>query len=363
MNFDLQKHARILIIIAYCLLGAAGAYFLLGKIIPFLMPFMFALLCAFFISPVVNRMEKRLRIPRKLSSVVVILLVAGLLVALLAAVAVKAYNAAEELVYGMIGNGAEFEGLRIISDEFNRIFGAHIDLAESFKNLIAPAAQALVGLIKPIATGAPQFFVSVIVFILATHFFVSDRERIFEFFDKWTKGSFTRFVGRIENISKDSIVRYIRAQAILMTVTFVELLIGFTVLRVFGVLNLSYTFGVCFGIALLDALPIFGTGGVMVPWAVYAVISGDFVLAACLLAIYAVCFTVRQLLEPKVLGESLGIHPLITLLAMFVGLRSIGIPGLIFFPLAIVLCIQLVKIGVFGDSAENTEIQKKSDKK
>lgn len=362
MNMDLKKHAGILIVIAYSILGILGVYFLLGKIIPFLMPFMFALILAFLINPVVNRLEKRMRIPRKISSAAVILLAAALLVALAASVAVRLYGVAEGLVSELIGNDGNFEGLRIISQEINRIFGAHIDLAESFKNLIAPVAQAIVGLIRPIATGAPQFFVSVIVFILATHFFVSDKDKIISFFNRRTGGKVSLYTERITSISKDSLKKYIRAQAILMTVTFTELIIGFTILKLTGILSLKYLFAVCFAIAIFDALPIFGTGGIMVPWAVYAVVTGDFLLAACLLAIYGICLVVRQLIEPKVLGESLGIHPLLTLLAMFVGLRSIGVAGLVFFPLAMVLAIQLVKMGIFGKQPQNEDSAKETDK-
>ena len=235
----------------------------------------------------------------------------------------------------------------LLFDKIYELFGAKIDLVENFKNLISPAVSGLINIIKPIAAGAPQVFISVIVFVLATHFLISDKIKIEEFFNKVTKNKFSNLTAGFKNVSKKSVMKYIKAQFTIMLVTLTELFIGFTIIKWLGIINLPYMFLIVLGIAVLDAFPIFGTGTVLIPWAVYGVVSGNFPLAFSMIIMYLVCLTVRQIIEPKIVGESLGMHPLITLLAMYIGLKAIGLTGMILFPILTVLAIQLFKMGVF----------------
>ena len=352
MNFDIEKHKMILIILFYISFGAAVVYFAFGKLMPFLMPFVLALLFAFLINPIVNTLQDRLRLPRNIASMAVIIIITAILAALAVAAAAKTYEFLENVVYRTLYSG-NFEGLKIISEELNKLLGAEIDLAGNFKNLIAPAASGLISVLKPIATGAPGVFVSVVVFILATHFMVTDKDKIIDFFNKITGNKFEGGRAGFRKISKDSVLRYIKAQLIIMAVTMLELTVGFTIMRATGILKAKYFFLIAAGTALLDALPVFGTGFVLIPWAIYKVITGNFALAAALFCMYIVCLVVRQMIEPKIVGESLGIHPLLTLLAMFVGLRAIGIAGMVLFPIAMVFVVQLYKMGTFDNLLGN----------
>lgn len=343
---DLKKHLKIVIILIYAFAGLFCAYILFSKLISFLMPFFLALLFSFLINPIADAVEKRLRLPRNLASIAVILFIGGILASLVIIVGSELYELAENLVVGFM-DGKNYDGLIYISDKINEIFGARIDLAESFKNLITPAVSGAINILKPIATGAPRVFVAVIMFILATHFLVSDKARINEFFNKITKNKLSGFTDGFKNVSKKSVAKYIKAQFTIMLVTLTELIIGFFIIEWLGILNLEYTFVIVFCIAVLDALPIFGTGAVLIPWSIYGIIVGNFPLAIAMLVIYLVCLVVRQMIEPKIVGESLGIHPLITLLSMYVGLKTIGVGGLIIFPILTVLVIQLFKMGAF----------------
>ncbi len=356
MNMDLNKHLKIVIIIIYIFTGLIAAYFLFTKLISFLMPFVLALIFGFLLNPLADVVEKRLRFPRSLASITVILLAGGALASVIVIVGSEIYTLIEELIAGFM-EGRNFDGLIFISDKINEIFGARIDLAESFKNLISPAISGAINIVKPIAAGAPRMFVSVIMFILATHFLISDRDKIMSFFNKITNNRFGHITDGFKTISKKSVLKYIKAQLTIMLVTLTELIIGFFIIEWLGIINLEYTFVIVFMIAILDALPIFGTGAVLIPWAVYGVVVGNFPLAIAMLIIYLVCLTVRQFIEPKIVGESLGIHPLITLLSMYIGLKTVGFSGLILFPLLAVLIIQLVKMGVFN-SIFSSEKQK-----
>ncbi len=342
MDLDIKKHLKIVAVIFYIIAGG----FLLSKLMPVLMPFVIALAFAVLLNPVVDIVEKRLRFPRNLASITVIVFAAGALVAIAVIIGSEIYTIGEDLVTGFM-SGKNFDGLKFISQKIYEIFGARIDLVESFKNLINPALTAAVNIIRPIAAGAPQVFVSVIVFILATHFLIADKLKIEEFFNKLTKGKFNILTDGFKNVSKKSVIKYIKAQFTIMLITFGELFVGFTIIGWLGIVKLPYMFVIILGIAILDALPIFGTGAVLIPWAVYGIVSGNFPMAMAMIILYLVCLTVRQLIEPKIVGESLGMHPLITLLAMYIGLKAIGLAGMILFPILTVLVIQLFKMGVF----------------
>ena len=119
---------------------------------------------------------------------------------------------------------------------------------------------------------------------------------------------------------------------IIMSITFVELSIGFTII------GLDYAFIIAFCIAIFDILPVLGTGGIMLPWAVITAIRGDIPLALSLLAIYVVVTVIRNIIEPKIVGAQLGLHPVVTLVSMFVGTQLFGVLDFL-----IPICLSLLR--------------------
>jgi sporulation integral membrane protein YtvI len=128
---------------------------------------------------------------------------------------------------------------------------------------------------------------------------------------------------------------YLRAQLKLMGLTFLILFLGFLLLRV----SLPLFFAL--GIAVLDALPLFGTGTALLPWSLFSMISGDFHLGLGLLILYAACALSRNVLEPKLLGAQLGVSPLLTLLAIYVGYRVSGLGGMLLLPILTLVGAQI----------------------
>ena len=124
---------------------------------------------------------------------------------------------------------------------------------------------------------------------------------------------------------------WIKAQLILMTITFTELNIGFLIMKVENSLLLSLL------IAVVDALPILGTGTILIPWAIIKLISGDYRLGISLLLLYLIVIIVRQLIEPKIVGKQIGMYPLLTLFAMYTGLQAMGFAGMIVGPIIVLI--------------------------
>ena len=136
-----------------------------------------------------------------------------------------------------------------------------------------------------------------------------------------------------------SVFKLIKGYAILMLMTFLELLAGFLILRVKYALLLSLL------IAVVDILPVLGTGTVLIPWGIAGLILKNTALGIGILVLYAVITVIRNFAEPKIIGKQIGINPLFTLLSMFIGIKLLGFAGVIIFPTALIVTVKYYSEG------------------
>ena len=202
-------------------------------------------------------------------------------------------------------------------------------LISSLKSLITFLSTAAVDLISGLATGIPNLILSLLAMIFSTIFVVADYERIASFASTHVPISAKKVLSKIRLYLTDTLFVVIRSYIIIMTLTFTELSLMFTL---FGIENAVLKAAV---IAILDIMPILGTGGIMIPWAIISLVLGYTKLGLELLLIYAIVTVVRNYVEPKIVGTQLGLHPIITLIAMFIGLRLFGFWGLFGLPVGI----------------------------
>lgn len=147
----------------------------------------------------------------------------------------------------------------------------------------------------------------------------------------WVK----RLVKHIREIAK-ALGCYLKAESILILVSFVISLIGLYIFKFMG-LNIEYPLIAALGIGFVDALPIFGSGTVMIPWAIIIAFNGDYKLSICILGLWIFMSIVRQIIEPKVVSKQIGIHPIFTLIAMYTGFRFIGVMGMLIGPIMLII--------------------------
>ena len=202
-------------------------------------------------------------------------------------------------------------------------------LMSGLKNLISFLSSAALDLISGLATGVPNLILSLLAMIFSTMFLVADYERIAAFAGTYTPDSVKKGLGKIWFYLTDTLFVVIRSYIIIMALTFTELSILFSF---FGIESAVLKAAV---ISLLDIMPILGTGGIMIPWAVISFVLGYTKLGLELLLIYVIVTVVRNYVEPKIVGTQLGLHPIITLIAMFIGLRLFGFWGLFGLPVGI----------------------------
>ena len=140
---------------------------------------------------------------------------------------------------------------------------------------------------------------------------------------------------------------YLKAHVILIIISFFIVLIGLYIFHFLN-LNVEYPLMAALGIGFVDALPIVGSGTVMVPWAVLSAVNGNIKLAIGLLILYVIVIVVRQLIEPKIVSNHIGIHPIFTLIAMYTGFKIVGIIGMFIGPILLII----IK-NIFGNLIDN----------
>lgn len=213
----------------------------------------------------------------------------------------------------------------------------NISLSGILENFMRALTDFLTDIIKKAVTATPSFLLSSIVALVAACYISKDYDGLTRFAKSLcSKGFYDRFI-RIKAILTKSVLRIVKGYFILMIITFAELAIGFTVLKIKNAYLLALI------IALIDFLPVLGTGAVMVPWAIYSAVSGRTGLAVGLAVLYIVLTIVRNFAEPKIVSQQIGINPLFTLFSMYLGLKLFGGAGLVIFPVILIVTIKYYK--------------------
>ena len=179
---------------------------------------------------------------------------------------------------------------------------------------------------------------------------ISDSKEISTFLKKHIPKSIQMRALELKTEIKKYMGGYLRAQMIIMSISFVILLIGLLILRV------EYSLIIAIAIAIFDALPFFGSGAVLIPWAIVNFLSGEATRGVGLLIIYLSVLLMRQLIEPKIVSKSIGMHPLLTLMSMYAGYKIFSIGGLILGPLTLTLIISFYKVGLFDGIIKITRL-------
>ena len=208
--------------------------------------------------------------------------------------------------------------------------------------LFSKAAAPTVEIAGNVAKGIPNVMVNTVIMILASYLFLVERDKILRGLKAVLPPVVFRYVDYLKKDARGLIGGYFLAQFRIMFVVAAILAAGLMILGV------KYSLVLAVLIAVLDFLPIFGTGTVLLPWAVVKLFSAEYPYAAGLILIYITTQVVRQIIQPKIVGDSMGLPPLITLFLLSMGYKVKGIAGMIF--------INFYKYGAFDSMIENTKM-------
>ena len=215
----------------------------------------------------------------------------------------------------------------------------NIDLKAIF-NTVTSSITGVYSFVK----GVPGILIGTVIGVIACIFFTKDYNYIVGFIRLQLPDNKKNLLSDIKQVFSKTIFKMIRAYLLIMFITFCELFLGLSILNLTGVMNNGYVAMIAVVIAIFDILPVAGSGGILIPWALISLITGSIPKAIGLLIIYAIISVVRQYIEPKIVGTSLGVHPIVTLAGMYIGLKLFGVLGMFIVPIGVMV------IKAFNDS-------------
>lgn len=357
-----RRHARLILnivipaveILLVCLLGP--------KLLKFFMPFVIGWIIAMIANPLVRFLESRVKLLRKHSSMLIVVAVLALIIGLgyflISRLVMQAAELAKDLpvLYDTVSADLQEISIRFAS-LFSRL-PEHVQtnwqeltgsISHAASLLVQKIASPTVEVAGNVAKGIPNALVNVIVTILSAYFFIAEQDKIVEFWKKHLPESVKGYGHYLKTDVKKLIGGYFLAQFRIMFVVAAILILGFLVL------GIKYAFLIGVLVAVLDFLPLFGTGTVLIPWAVFKLLSADYALAAGLALLYVLTQVTRQVIQPKIVGDSMGLPPLWTLVFLYLGFKIHGISGMIIAVPIGIFVMNLYQYGAFNQMVESAQ--------
>lgn len=318
-----------------------------------LMPFVLALVLTWILNPAIVKVQRRFGGSRKALSLVLLILIftiaGGVLAALVYSIVSEVASLvmnwpsiwADSLQPAIVGLEDFLSGLFAgLPDQVSQGATAALDKLVAWLNEMIPSMLSHVGSAAgSFAFSIPSFAVALVIFVMATYFIASDYPRLRLMVTDRLSPGVRDFFGSVKRTAVAAFGGYVKAQLILSVVIFFILLVGFVVI------NQPYSVLLAFLLAVLDFIPIVGSGTVMVPWAVADLFLGEYRHAVELMVIWGIIALFRRGAEPKVVGDQTGLSPILSLISIYVGMKIAGVAGMILGP---VLCMVVINVGRLG---------------
>lgn len=344
MVFDMNywsKVTRKLLILIFTIIGIYLGF----KLAVFYLPFLIAFLLSLLIEPSIRFLMKKIKLKRKTSAILVFAIVISIITGLVAWGVATLIQEASNMLNGLNGY---FEKAYLHVQNINSYFEiSKIQISDEVKQVIQNSTgdflaeisvlvkNALTKILNTI-TSLPTIGFYVVICVLSLYFICTDKIYMLDQLEHhlpetWVK----RLAKHIRELAR-ALGCFLKAESILIIVSFVISLIGLYIFKIVG-LNVQYPLMAALGIGFVDALPIFGSGTVMLPWALITACNGDYRLAISIFVLWVFMSIVRQVIEPKVVSGQIGIHPIFTLIAMYTGFRFIGVIGMLIGPVILIV--------------------------
>ncbi|NBI90140.1 sporulation integral membrane protein YtvI [Lachnospiraceae bacterium] len=337
--------------------------FLLPRVILFFMPFVIGWIIALIANPLVHFFENKLKIRRKAGTAFVV-------VAVITLVVLAGYLLGSKIVQETIGLVNELPNIWNSLEEDFRTIGKNLDILysrfpEEVRDSIAGIGEQMEGFVGDVvsrvgsptieavgnfAKNLPTIVIGIIMCLLSAYFFVAERDYLNVHVKSHMPEAVTYRWNMMSRSFRRAVGGYFKAQFKIEIWMYLLLVLGLWILKV------DYAFLIAIGIAFLDFLPVFGTGTVLMPWAVIKILSADYKMAVGLLIIWCGGQLARQIIQPKIVGDSIGVPPIPTLFLLFIGYKAAGVFGMIIaVPIGIIL-MNMYEEGVFDTTKNSIKI-------
>jgi len=353
---DTEKKKSFIVNFMYFLIIAAIVYVIVKYALSLLAPFVLALLVACILQKPIRFLNRKTHLKKKLCGLICAVLFFVILASILSWGGVEAVSGGQRLIINLpsfynntiepmvVDIFSKLEALEIWHNQ--QVQKVLVDLETQIMDTLAGLAKSIsskaVSTVSGVATSLPGIFIRAILFIISTVFISMDYDKIMKFCIDQLSDKKKALFFEIKAYIVGTLFVVIRSYILIMSITFVELSIGLSLIGIKNVLLVSLF------ISVFDILPVLGVGGVLIPWATICLILGNVGMAASLAVLYVVIVIVRNILEPKIVGSQLGLHPIVTLSSMFAGVQLLGGIGLFGFPITLSLLVHLDKKGVIN---------------
>ena len=327
------------------------------------MPFIVGWLISIVANPVVRFFEEKIKIKRKAGSALVIISVIAGICLVIYGIGIKLVNE----IYGLFtslpemwsalelefaGIGAKWSAViyRLPKNVIAQVGKIGGNIGETLTSMIGELSVPTAGILGNLAQNIPGIMIAVTMCLLSAYFFVAEKEHISQFIRKYLPLSIQKKCVLIKKTIIDAMVGYLKAQLKIEVWVYLLLVLGFTLLKI------QYGYLIALGIAFLDILPVFGTGIILVPWAVVKFLIGQYTYGIGLLALWGISQLLRQIIQPKIMGDSMGISSLPTLILLYAGYRLAGMIGMIAAVPFGILVVTMNEAGFFENTKNSIKI-------
>ena len=326
--------------------GTLLVLFLVCKFALFFMPFLVAGIIAVLIEPIIKFCMNKLKMSRRMSSGIVVFLTVLLLIGVCAWGVGELASELMKLSVNVVPTLTDISAkVVMMTKEFSAEYTEiPAEIIEPMKNSITNFIGSLGSYIKGAAEKAfnmvlsvPALLINITITILALVFFTKDRIYVIDLLEHHLPKQWIKKTSTVAKDLSSTLGGYIKVYAKILFVTFLELFIAFTVIYKLLGFNIPYPFMMAFLIALLDILPVLGVGTALNPWAIYLLVVGEYGFAITVFLTYIVIFIIRQFIEQKFVSKQFGVHPIITLMAMYAGFKFMGFLGMLVGPIVLMV--------------------------
>ncbi len=373
-----EKRRATLINTAYFALLAAAYYFFVKYAFDVVAPFVIAFLISMLLQKPIRFMAKKSRAPKKFISIITVLFILCVVLGIVVFVGYKLmleFKAFGQFVVFKLNNLPQTIAsvrdwvlgiLEFLPDKIENTLAETVNnfSADLIKNtaekgiaglggeLTLPEGFRVSSLMTPLggllstAKRIPFILSGVLVGVIACFFITSDYDNVVSVFKRNVSEKQEKFFVETKRLFSDVLGKMIKSYAAIIFVTFCEMAVGLNLLSLFNIYKGGYIVVISIITALLDILPVFGTGTVLIPWAIYSFIMGDIPFSIGLVVLYILITVIRQVIEPHLVAMNVGIHPIFTLASMYIGIQLFGVLGMFILPITIVLLKTLNSEGV-----------------
>ncbi|WP_026891338.1 sporulation integral membrane protein YtvI [Lacrimispora aerotolerans] len=347
MSLEKQKAFIIHCVFAFILL--IMVYAGVKYVFPLLMPFVIGLIISMTFRKPIDLLTKKLGIKRTFSSIIILILFYACLFLVISLIGARFFQFISSLFNNLPSLYKEtlqpalsaftdqmsdrFPVIKVYLDEFINNIG------QSIFTYLSNISSKVVTTVTGLAGQVPTLLIKVIFTIVSSFFFTIDYYKIGNFVLRQFGDKRRNIMLNIKDNVIGSLGKFIRAYALIISITFIELSLGFSII------GIPTPFLIGLLVAIIDVLPILGTGAVLIPWSIIAFSMGDTRVGIGMIVLYIFITIVRQILEPKIIGQQIGLHPIVTLILMFVGAQLMGILGLFMLPIIATILVKLNKEG------------------